>query len=47
MHCIVDMYRIYLIKSRAHINAWGRINTGVQRSKVSKHPAETARIMPG
>ena len=28
------IYRIYLNKSRAHINAWARLNIGVQHSKV-------------
>ena len=29
-------YHIYPNKSRAHINAWAQINTGVQRCKVNK-----------
>ena len=29
-------YRIYPSKSRAHINSWARINTGVQYSEVNK-----------
>ena len=31
------MYHIYPNKSRAHINAWARINAGVQHSKVNRH----------
>ena len=31
------IYRIYPNKSRAHINAWARINAGVQHSKVNRH----------
>ena len=30
-------YCIYPNKSRAHINAWARINAGVQHSKVNRH----------
>ena len=29
-------YRIYLNKSRAHINTWARINAGIQHSKVNR-----------
>ena len=32
----LNIYRIYPNKSRAHINIWAQINTGVQYSKANK-----------
>ena len=29
-------YRIYLYISKAHINIWAQVNTGVQHSKENK-----------
>ena len=41
----IHAYRIYLNKSRAHINAWAQINAEVQDCKVNKCLCKMQKVL--